>query len=98
VRRASIETDAGQLPPAEQDVRRAVALMQSEAQTGDFSSSTGRAYLTLARTLSAEGKGEQARAAARVAADQLQKALGSQHPDTRAAEELSQTREPPSPE
>ena len=45
--------------------------------------------LALARVLSAEGRGVEARAAAQRALEQLRKALGPQHPDTRAAEQLS---------
>jgi hypothetical protein len=60
-----------------------------QAQPGDFSRSNGRVYLALARVPSAEGRGVEARAAAQRALEQLQKALGPQHPDTRAAEQLS---------
>ena len=76
------------LSTAERDAREAVALLQ-QAQPGDFPGSNGRAYLALARVLSAEGKGVEARAAAQRALELLQKALGPQHPDTRAAEQLS---------
>lgn len=92
--RASIEIDAGQLPSAERDARDALALLQASAEPGDFSSYTGKAYLYLARALSAEGKDTDARAAARTAADQLEKAVGAEHPDTRAALELSQAPSP----
>jgi serine/threonine-protein kinase len=87
--RASIETAAGQLPAAERDAREAVALLEAKARAEDFSSSTGRAYLTLARVLSEQGRAVEAHGVAQQAAEQLQKALGPQHPDTRAAEELS---------
>jgi len=83
--RASIEATAGQLAAAERDARQAVALKRAAGQPGDFSSSTGRSYLTLARVLSAEGKAAEARAAAQEAWEQLRKALGADHPDTRAA-------------
>ena len=63
--------------------------MLQQAQPGELSSSNGRAYLALARVLSAEGRGVEARAAAQRALEQLQKALGPQHPDTRAAEQLA---------
>lgn len=86
--RASIETAAGQLSTAERDARQAVALLQATVQPGDFSSVNGRAYLTLARVLSAEGRPAEARAAAHEASWQLRRALGPEHPDTRAADEL----------
>jgi len=89
--RASIEADAGQFVAAERDAKQAVALQQAAAQPGDFSSSNGGAYLTLARVLCAEGKDTEGRAAAQEAREQLRKALGADHPDTRAAEELSRT-------
>jgi serine/threonine-protein kinase len=94
--RASIEIVAGQLQSAETDARRAVALQQAAAQPGDFSSSEGRAYLILAHALSAEGKVTESRAAARQALEQLQKALGPGHPETRTAEELSRASDVPS--
>jgi len=86
--RASIEIAAGQLAAAERDAREAVALLEAAAQPGDFSSSNGRAYLTLARVLNAEGRAPESRAVAQRASDQLQKVLGPEHPETRAAEEL----------
>ncbi len=91
VHRASIETDAGQLPLAERDARQALALLQVEAHPGDYSCSTGYAYLALARALSAKRKDTEARTAARDAAEQLRKTLGADHADTRAAEELGET-------
>jgi tetratricopeptide (TPR) repeat protein len=87
--RASMETDCGQLVPAEHDARQALALLQAAAQPGDFSTSTGHAYLALARTLSAQGRRTEAREAALRATDQLEKAVGPGHPDTRAAKELA---------
>jgi serine/threonine-protein kinase len=86
--RASIELAAGRTSAAERDARRAVALLEAAVPPGDFSSSNGRAYLTLARVLSAEGKAAEARAVARKGSEHLHKALGPQHPDTRAAEDL----------
>jgi tetratricopeptide (TPR) repeat protein len=87
--RAVIEIAAGQLSSAEHDVREAVALLEGQAKPGDFSSSNGRAYFALARVLSAVGRTVEARAAAERAVEQLQKALGQQHPGTLAAEQFS---------
>lgn len=89
--RAAIELDARQLSAADTDARQALALLEAGAQPGDYSSYTGRAYLTLARVLSAEGKASEARSAAQRAAQQLEKAVGAEHPETRAAAELSRT-------
>jgi len=91
VHRASIETDAGQLPLAERDARQALALLQVGAHPGDYSCSTGYAYLALARALSAKRNDTEARTAARDAAEQLRKTLGADHADTRAAEALGET-------
>jgi tetratricopeptide (TPR) repeat protein len=87
--RAVIEIAAGLLSSAERDAREAIGLLQSQAQPGDFSSSNGRAYLALARVLGAEGRTAEARTAAQRAVEQLQQALGAQHPDTLTAEQFS---------
>jgi hypothetical protein len=88
-RRASVESDMGDLPAAEQDARRALALLAQGAPPGEFSSFVGESYLVLARTLNAAGRTTEARSDAQLAAEQLRKALGPNHPDTRAAEALS---------
>ncbi len=93
-RRASIETDAGQLAAAERDAREALRMLRSAVRPGDFSAFIGRASLSLARALNAEGKGPEARAAAREAAEQLGKTVGIDHPETRAALELSREPQP----
>src|ERR1700751_5810972 len=87
--RAVIEIAAGQLSSAERDAREAIGLLQSQAHPGDFSSSNGRAYLALARVLGEEGRTAEARTAAQTAGEQLQQALGAQHPDTLTAEQFS---------
>jgi eukaryotic-like serine/threonine-protein kinase len=89
VYRSSIETDAVRLPAAERDARQALSLLQLDARPGDLSSYTGQAYLALARALGKEGRAAEARAAAGSAAEQLRPTVGLDHPDTRAAEELS---------
>lgn len=81
--------DCAQPVAAEHDARKALALLQATAQPGDFSMSMGHAYLTLARSLSAQGRRTEARDAALRATDQLEKALGAGHPDTRAAKDLA---------
>lgn len=88
-RRAAIEADAGQAQDAESDARRALTLLLAQAQPGEFSLFAGQAYLTLARCLNAQGHRAEARDMATHAADQLEKAVGADHPDTRAARELA---------
>ncbi len=87
--RAAIETAAGQLAPAESDARRALALLLAQPRPGDFSLSAGEAYLTLARCLNTLGRTTEASDMAAHAADQLEKSVGADHPDTRAARELA---------
>jgi tetratricopeptide (TPR) repeat protein len=88
--RATIELAAGQLAAADADARQALALLEVDSWPGDYSIYTGGAYLTLARVLSAEGKVAEARSSARAAAQQLEKAVGPDHPDTHAAGQLSE--------
>jgi tetratricopeptide (TPR) repeat protein len=88
-RRASVESDMGDPRAAEQDARRALVLLAQGAAPGEFSSFVGESYLVLARTLNAAGRATEARSDAQLAAEQLHKALGPNHPDTRAAEALS---------
>jgi serine/threonine protein kinase len=88
--RASIETSLKQFGPAESDARRALELLLQQARPGEFSQSTGQAYLTLALCLTAEGREADGRAMAQRAIDQLQASVGLDHPDTRAARELAE--------
>jgi eukaryotic-like serine/threonine-protein kinase len=89
-RRAKVELQAGYPNDAATDMARALNLFQKEAQPGTFSSTLGRAYLVLARALQAQGKGDEARAAARSAVAHLQSAVGPDHPDTRSARQLAE--------
>ncbi len=86
--RASIETSVGQFGPAERDARQALEQLLQQSLPGEFSQSTGQAYLTLARGLTAQGRDAEGRAMAQRAADQLEKSIGADHPDTRSAREL----------
>jgi tetratricopeptide (TPR) repeat protein len=94
--RATIELAAAQLPAADADTRRALMLLSVDARPGDYSVYTGRAQLTLARVLSAEGNASEARSSAKAAAQQLEQAVGPDHPETRAARQLSEGGAPPS--
>lgn len=86
--RAAIETTLRQFASAETDARQALELLLQQTRAGEFSQAMGQAYLTLARCLVGEGRDAEGRAMAQQAADQLEKSLGSDHPDTRAALEL----------
>jgi eukaryotic-like serine/threonine-protein kinase len=91
LRRCTVEIAGGRSDAAVADANRALNMLLAAAQPGAFSSVLGRAYLTLGRALQGQGKPDQARTAFRSAAEQLQSAVGPDHPDTRAAVELSQT-------
>jgi hypothetical protein len=68
---------------------KALDLFQTNTPPGTFSYRSGRAYLLLARAFKAQGKEEEARTAARTAAEHLQSAAGPDHPDTRNARQLA---------
>lgn len=93
--RADIELAAQQVQPADADLHRALDLLLAGAQPGDYSVYVGRAELSLARVLSSEGKTADARRMAQLAAQQLTKAEGEDHPETRAALELSKAPQTP---
>jgi serine/threonine protein kinase len=87
--RSAIELASGSLEQAAADSNRALVLLKSNSQPGSFSSNLGYAYLYLARVLDAQGKHDDARAAAASALENLEKCLGSDHPDTRSAVQLA---------
>ncbi len=89
IRRSEIELQLGHRDEAAADAAQALSQLQADAEPGTFSSYLGRAYLALARALDAQGKRDEAGAAARSAAEQLQNALGPDHPDTRSARQLA---------
>ncbi len=88
-RRAMVELQAGRPQDAEADMRKALELFQTTSTPGVLSYRTGRAYLFLARSLKAQGKDDEARAAARTAAENLADAAGPDHPETVAARQLA---------
>jgi tetratricopeptide (TPR) repeat protein len=84
-RRSEVELQAHHLDDACADAARAVSTLQKTAESGIFSSTFGRAYLTLGRVLQAQQKREEAFAALRIAAQHLAATLGSDHPEVRTA-------------
>ena len=88
-RRAMVELQAGRPDAAAADMSKVLELLRTNTAPGALSYRTGRAYLILARALKAQGKEQEARAAARTAADHLQSAAGPDHPDTRSARQLA---------
>lgn len=87
--RADLELTAKQFPAAEADLHRALDLLLKGAQPDEYSMHVGRAELTLAQLLSSEGKAAEAHRQARLAIEQLTRSEGADHPETRAALELS---------
>ncbi len=87
--RASVELAAGRPDQAVADAARALDMFQKVAQPGEHSRLLGKAYLILARALAAQGKADEARAAAHSAAEHLQASLGPDHPDTQSAQQLA---------
>jgi serine/threonine protein kinase len=89
--RSSIELASGSSEPALADSNRALDLVKSRSNTqaDSFSSTLGYAYLGIARAKDAQGKHDEARAAASLAAENLNKCIGPDHPDTVAAQKLA---------
>ena len=88
-RRGLVELQAGRPDAAAADMTKALDLFQVNTAAGVLSYRTGRAYLFLARALKAQGKEEEARAAARTAAQNFDSAVGQDHPDTGSARQLA---------
>jgi eukaryotic-like serine/threonine-protein kinase len=87
--RSSIELASGSLDRALADSNRALDLVKAHIQPDSFSGTLGYAYLGIARALEAQGKHDEARAASVSAAENFEKCLGSDHPDTVAARQLA---------
>lgn len=87
--RAELGLLEGRLPEAESDARMSLALAQRARGGVPYSSRVGQASLLLARILSRQGEVDQARAAARMAADHLSRTVDADHPWLRQARELA---------
>ncbi len=88
VRRSNIELEMNNVTSAEADAARAVRLLKDKTEAGAQSSTLGRAYMALARAMAANGKSTEARTMAYAALQNLQSALGSDHPETIKAAKL----------
>ncbi len=87
--RSEIELQLGQVAEAVADGSRAVQQTQQGAVPGSNSLDVGHAYLALGRGLQAERKLEQAQAAFRSAAENLDATLGKDHLETSEARRLA---------
>lgn len=84
-RRSTVELELHESGQARTDAERALNLLQNPANPGAFSMNVGRAYFALGRALQAQGKTDEADAAFRSAAEHLERTLGTDHPELRAA-------------
>ena len=91
ITRSAVELAASDTDRAAADASRALGLSQARTEPGTFSSIQGSAFLALGRALLAQGKSEEAQAAFRSAAQNLQSTLGPDHPDTRSARQMAGT-------
>jgi len=89
LKRSGIELALGNADPAFADADRALKLLQAKAQPGSFNNKMGYAYLAYARAREVQGKHDEARTAAKSAFENLEKSLGPDHPETRAAHQLA---------
>jgi hypothetical protein len=87
--RAAVEIRLGHFGAALDDANQAVRHAASQVPAGTLSSAVGHTYLTLAKALAATGRAPEARAAAKQAAEHLQRTLGEEHPDTQQALKLA---------
>ena len=71
------------------DARFAVKLRLSAIPQGPFSIHAGAAYTELGKSLQAQGKADEARAAFRSAVEHLEATLGSDHAKSLAARQLA---------
>jgi eukaryotic-like serine/threonine-protein kinase len=94
VNRSGIDLKNGQREQAAMDAKRAIKLLEDNEDPNILSSNVGEAYLALAHVLEAEGKPDEAQLAASKAYANLQTTLGADHPDTRSARQLTNTRFP----
>ncbi len=85
IRRSEIYLPMGRVQEAADDALQALTTLKQIVGPDVPSFRLGHAYLTLGRILQAQGKREEARAAFRSAVQHLEKSVGSDHPETRAA-------------
>jgi eukaryotic-like serine/threonine-protein kinase len=91
LRRSSLELQLRDFDGAAADESKALDLLRSSTQSGIYSCEVGLNYLNLGKALQGQAKPDEARAAFRSAAEQLEKTLGPDHPDSRTARELAAT-------
>jgi tetratricopeptide (TPR) repeat protein len=88
VRRAMVALDAGRAEVARADAERALQIFQEVSGPGGRSSLIGRSALALGRALMALGRRDDARQALTTANESFVQVLGTNHPDTKTAQQL----------
>ena len=83
LRRSAIRFKSARYIESAEDAERVVTLLQNAQAPGTFSSYLGRAYYALGKALKSQGKSSEAQVAFQEAAQQLQKTLGPDNPETR---------------
>jgi eukaryotic-like serine/threonine-protein kinase len=89
LRRSAFELALGRPDAARGDAERALALAEKFAEPGTPSSRVGRAFLARARALHAGGRLAEAQATAALAIQQLEPAVGRDHPESLEARALA---------
>jgi serine/threonine-protein kinase len=89
VSRAEVEVRAGRADLALRDATRALGKLPSPSSPATYSSTRGHAYMALGGALRLESKAREAEDAFRTAAEDLEKAVGPNHPDTQRARALA---------
>jgi eukaryotic-like serine/threonine-protein kinase len=92
--RSDIYCRLGRADDAVRDSTRALDLLKKSEDPTKFSSDIGHAYYTLGRALQSQGKRDDARGAFLSAGENLQDALGADHPDTQSAWQLAKSESP----
>ena len=93
-RRAGIEVENNQPQKAIGDAQRALGLLQLALGPDAVSMHIGLTYYHMGRALQLDGRQVEAHAAFRSAAEHLEKTLGPDHPQTRAARQLAEILRP----
>jgi hypothetical protein len=83
------------MPAAAADLQRALAIARKLQGDKPYSSHTGRTLAALQRLQSGRGQTDQARRSAELAAEQLRRALGAEHPETKQALAATSVRSTP---
>jgi serine/threonine protein kinase/tetratricopeptide (TPR) repeat protein len=89
LQRSQIALRLDRVEQAKADALQAIELEQQVAGAGNLSSGVGRGQLALGQALHAQGKLDEARAAAAAAVEHLTPTVGADHPDTRLATQLA---------